>query len=91
LLLFADDPVVADYACALLMGFEPAKIPLIREAFALENYPLTEQSFGQGGLIYNGQEYPVSALANLVQEHYQPSPGWQGYIERSTALNSSPD
>jgi hypothetical protein len=91
LLLFADDPVVADHACALLMGFEPAKIPLIREAFALENYPLTEQSFGQGCLIYNGQEYPVSALANLVQKHYQPSPGWQGYIERSTALNSSPD
>lgn len=84
-ILFADDPTVADYACATLMGFDPVKIPLIREAFALEEYPLTEQQFGQGHLMYNGEKYLVAGLAALVQEPYQPSPGWQGHIEATLA------
>lgn len=79
--LFADDPVVSDYACAKLMGFEPAKIPLIREASDLEDYPLTEQLITQESVVWNGNKYLVQNLGKLVEKRYQASPGWLGKIE----------
>ena len=80
-ILFADDPVVADYSCAKLMGFDPLKIPLIREAITLEDYPLTEQSIGQKSIIYNGEECSFTKLGERVEKRYRPSPGWMGQIE----------
>lgn len=81
IILFADDPVVADYTCAKLMGFDPMKIPLIREAISLKDYPLTEDFTEDEQLVYNGQEYNLIKLGEVVEKPYQPAPGWQGHIE----------
>ena len=80
-ILFADDPVIADYACAKLMGFDPAKIPMVCEASVLKDYPLTEQLIAQESIVYNGKKSVVMDLGEMVEKRYQPSPGWQGKIE----------
>lgn len=89
IILFADDPVVADYACAMLIGFDPDKIPLIHEAFKLQTYPITEQLPDKQYLIYRGEKYLITKLTELVKNCYKPAPGWQGHIEQSTPSKST--
>ncbi len=42
LLIGGFDPVLVDAVCAEAMGFDPAKIPMIREAFASRLLPSSE-------------------------------------------------
>ena len=44
LILVGGNPVAVDYVGALLLGYDPGKIPLIQRAFELTEWPLT--SFG---------------------------------------------
>lgn len=80
-ILFADDPVIADYACAKLIGFAPEKIPLIREARLLKDFPLTEQLIEEQNVVCNGKKSTFMDLGKVLEKPYQASPGWQGKIE----------
>jgi uncharacterized protein (DUF362 family) len=82
LVMFADDPPMADYACAALMGFDPARIPLVRHAFAAEEFRLTDMGFGDGDIVCQGQPQPLSSITCGSDEEFQPPPGWRGAIER---------
>lgn len=79
-LLFSPNPVVADFACASLMGFDPWRIPLISEAVHLARYPLTSQIPSDEQTLYNGRSFPASELVRLAPYHYQPPAGWQGKL-----------
>lgn len=81
LILFGTDICAVDYACALIMGFDPLKIPLIRNSFAEVRYPLTEHKIDEVKLIFNGTEVTSKSLPKIVNAHFLPPKGWRGFIE----------
>ncbi len=71
------NPVAVDYVAAHAMGFDCAKIPVIREAFGDANFdlaPFTPDRIEVPGL-------PSWRETNL---RFEPNRGWKGYIERET-------
>jgi uncharacterized protein (DUF362 family) len=80
-LLFGEDAPMVDFACAHMMGFDPAQIPLVRRAFDLSEYRLTSERFGQGQCILNGQPIPIDELHRSVDLRFAPPPGWRNFIE----------
>jgi hypothetical protein len=82
IVLFADDLPVADYACATMMGFDAARIPLVRESFGINDFPLTDSEFGEGDVVCHGERRQLTALAEIVGEPFDAPPGWRGTIER---------
>ena len=75
------NPAAAEWVHARLMGFDPYKIPLVREAFAGFKYPLTtfEPSAVRvkmvDGIRHPNEVRPFNARAFL------PPKGWKGYCE----------
>lgn len=80
LLLFSDNPVVADYAAALLMGFHPDRIPMLNEALALQRFPLLDHNLASEVVIYNKLTYSVSNLAKLAARPFKTPLGWNGRL-----------
>jgi uncharacterized protein (DUF362 family) len=83
ILVFSDDVVLGDLAAGHLMGWDPKKLAIIREAFLIREYPLTKQTFNQGNIIYNGAQTTLSDLPNNVAYCFRPPHGWVGKVERS--------
>ena len=86
MLLFGDDAPMVDYACAQMMGFDPARIPLVREAFNLHEYRLTDESFGRGQCTFNGREMPICELPSIVEWKFDPPPGWRHFVELTNGM-----
>ena len=80
LLMFSHNPVVADFACASLMGFDPWRIPLLSEAVHLPTYPLISGSLSDEQVWYDGHSSSMSELVRLAPYHYKPPAGWQGKL-----------
>ena len=77
LLSFSDDLAAADYVNALLMGFDPEKIPLVREAVGLKKYPLFKSDLKNDRLIFNRQSLLASELTGLGLLRFEPQDGWK--------------
>ncbi|HEX4931641.1 MAG TPA: hypothetical protein VFV33_00595, partial [Gemmatimonadaceae bacterium] len=74
--------VAADVVAAALMGFDPARIPVIRHACAPHPLPITRlgQAFDGLEVFVDGVRLPTwRALPN---HRFRPHPGWVGKIER---------
>jgi hypothetical protein len=82
MLLLADNPLVADYACALKMGFDPHSIPMIMGAMNLAKYRLLDRGLAEQVVISNGEGVPISDLTELPCGPFTPTTGWQGKLER---------
>jgi uncharacterized protein (DUF362 family) len=81
MLTLAANTAAAEWAHALLMGFDPEWIPLTREAFAAHRYPLT--SFRPGDVAMTVDGIPVPA-AELFARHgcaFRPADGWREHCE----------
>ena len=94
LVVFGTNPASVDAACALLMGFDPEKIPIIRQAFRCHQYPLAEWGWHDVRLMSNRAEWN-GLLPDIPAEstfRFEPHFGWSGHIERAagdTALRGS--
>ena len=77
LLSFSDDLAAADHVNALLMGFDPEKIPLVREAARLTKYPLLKSDLESDRLIFNGRSLRSSDLADQGLTCFEPQDGWK--------------
>lgn len=77
LLLFSDNLVATDFACALMMGFDPERLPMLREALRLSKYPLTDRSLADEEVVYNARSSSISELGSLARHHYEQSAGWR--------------
>jgi len=84
-LFFCDNPAISDYAASLLMGFDPDRIPLIREAFKLEKLPLCGESPGDAAVVCNGERCLLGDLAPVLERPFMPPFGWRGKIHREQA------
>jgi len=80
-ILFSPDACVVDYAAAMIMGFDPLKIPLILNGFSPMRYPVTDLQTPNLTFILNGHTTSPDALIQQLNFHFQPPKGWVGYIE----------
>jgi uncharacterized protein (DUF362 family) len=88
LMVFGIHPPDVDAACAVLMGFDPERIPIIREAYRCESYPLVDWSWRDVPLASNRPEWNA-ALAGIESTfRFEPHFGWKGHIERQAAVGA---
>jgi hypothetical protein len=84
LLLFGTHPASVDAAAAVLIGFDPERLPIVHRAFASAALPLAEWHWRQVEVSANEPAWrgrleavgPESAIA--CEPHF----GWAGHIER---------
>lgn len=76
------NPVAADYVGAACMGYEPARIPLLREARKLSRWPLLDVPIEQVRVCTGAENYSLDAFAALAPGlPLLPPAGWVGHIE----------
>lgn len=80
-ILFGSDICWVDYVCALVMGFDPRKIPLIKNSFKKMRYPLTDNSNNNVQVLLNGSEIKPGEIGTALQGCFMPTRGWLGHIE----------
>jgi uncharacterized protein (DUF362 family) len=80
-LIFSEDVVLADLSACLLMGFNPLRIPLIREALGrITNAYSSIQAAMKARVVVNGVATSFSSIRPVLGHAFQPSPGWNPYI-----------
>jgi uncharacterized protein (DUF362 family) len=77
------NPVAVDVASAWIMGFDPARLPVIREAFRPSPLPLARFALDDVQLLsnrpgWNGKVVGLDSRQALV---FKPHPGWEGHVE----------
>jgi uncharacterized protein (DUF362 family) len=77
------DPVAVDAACTKLMGFDPAKLLLIRRAFEQHRFPLTTADPAELRLVSNVGAWRgrVNDLSPDSLLRFKPHFGWVGHVE----------
>lgn len=83
--VFGANPAYVDAACIYLMGFDPDKIPLVRQAFHCHHYSLADCNWGDVNCISNEIAWN-GRLADIADEstwRFKPHHGWEGHIERT--------
>lgn len=83
IVLFATNPVLSDLACAIMMGFDPCKLPIVYEALELSKYPLTLNFSNDlsDPIIYNGIDITIDELNKYFTYKFKPPKGWDELIE----------
>jgi len=83
-LILAEDAAAGDAVAALAIGFDPARIPLIREAFRPGPYSLTLASWGHTAVSLNGAAVDARNLPQRLGSYFRPPRGWKHHIELDT-------
>ncbi len=91
LLLFGLHPASVDAAAAVLMGFDPERIPIVRQAFRARHYPIADWQWADVRLLSNRPKWDGVRLADVPPgsiRPFEPHFGWKGHIERASELQS---
>ncbi len=85
IVLFGLHPPSVDAVSACLMGFDPAKIPIIRQAFCCRHFPLSDHGWGDIIVISNNPAWnrPLTEITDTF--HFEPHFGWKGHIEQHSS------
>ena len=80
-LISGTSPVAVDLVAARLMGFDPMKIPAIRQAFQIISYPLC--NITPGDIMIHTEEniFPYNRIPESMIKRCKPHFGWAGHIE----------
>ena len=83
--LFGTNPPSVDAAAAWVMGFDPARIPLVRQAFACRHLPLATGRWEDVVLhaAQDGWSGPLGSLLATRSLAFAPHFGWAGHVERA--------
>lgn len=82
---FGMNPAVVDAAGAWLMGFDPDRIPIIRQAFLCSHYGIAEGTWRDVRIVSNKPQWN-GQLESIPPEacfRFKPALGWRNYVERS--------
>jgi hypothetical protein len=81
LMTLGTNTAAIEWVHALLMGFDPHLIPLIRHAFAPHRYPLA--SFKPAEIIVevDGKGLTIEELIAIYSRSFSPPEGWRGHCE----------
>jgi hypothetical protein len=82
-LLFSTDLPWADYICACIMGFDPERINIVKGAFAVDKFPLSNGSPEARSIWLNGNRVELKLIIENCDYHYKAPAGWLHHIERS--------
>lgn len=83
LLLMGTDPVSVDAVAATLMGCDPLKLPIIRNAAALKNLKISDVSFDNINVTSNRSDWhgKLTSFDRSTLMNFRPHFGWRGRIE----------
>ncbi|MEI8259581.1 MAG: DUF362 domain-containing protein, partial [Deltaproteobacteria bacterium] len=81
-LIFSDDLVKADWLACKLMGHDPEKIPLVREAFKSMRYSLARGPATSGRVVSN-RPADASGILPALPRAFKTPVGWRGSIEEA--------
>jgi uncharacterized protein (DUF362 family) len=75
------NPVIADYVATRAMGLDPLKIPIIKNAFNIPDYPICAVHGNDIEVVSSSSE--LNGLANNLKSinKFIPSEGWEKQIE----------
>lgn len=79
-LIFGDNAVAADYAAAIMMGYDPHSLPIVWNATKIEQYPLLTRLLIDERIVCNGARTSFEKQAREVLYHYTPPRGWKGRL-----------
>lgn len=84
LIIFGQHPASVDAACAYLMGFDPERIPIVRQAFRCRHFPLGEWDWREVQILSNREawNHRLPEIDDAMTLHFKPHFGWRGHIER---------
>jgi len=78
------DPVAMDTSIARLLGFDYRKIPLLRRAWQVKEYPITDGAPEDVVLRSNNKKWDTKDLSSGFEAiNADPPRGWKGHIELS--------
>jgi len=85
LVALGTDPADVDTVCAWLMGFDPENIPVIREAYAAGEFPISSGSWRDAIIrsAYAPWNGKIASLPRSECNTFHPHFGWIGAIERT--------
>lgn len=82
--LFGTHPASVDAAATTIMGFDPDRIPIVREAFRCRAMPIADWGWHDVRVVSNIAEWngtlPEIPQSSLL--HFKPHFAWIGHIER---------
>jgi uncharacterized protein (DUF362 family) len=81
MLVMGTNPVSVDAVCARLMGFDPIKIPSIRNSFNIRHFPIINQVYKDIIIEFEQKTYNLSDFPKQCIADCNPHPGWSGHIE----------
>lgn len=86
LVLFGTNSPSVDAACGYLMGFDPAKIPIVRQAFECKQYRLAEWGWRDVEIVSNVEPWnrALPAISSGSTFHFKAHFGWVQNIERTS-------
>ena len=80
-LIFGDDVAVVDRAACHLMGFRPEAIPLVREAFRQQRWPITKRDVNEAAECkVDGTMRLDADLAPVLGRAFETPQGWRSYL-----------
>jgi uncharacterized protein (DUF362 family) len=79
LLFFCTDPVVTDYAAAVLMGFDPLRVPHVRNAWLDGASPMHRADFDDVRVVVPSGSGGLGLLPSLARK-FRPPSGWSGHL-----------
>jgi hypothetical protein len=83
IILFGTNPPSVDAAATVIMGFDPEKVPIVRQAFCCSSYPLSEWHWRDVNVVavdpgLSGSLADIEVTATLQA---RPHFAWCGHIE----------
>ena len=89
-MLFGVSPASVDAACAWLMGFDPDSIPIVRQAFEIQEYPLVEHGWREVEVVSNvaGWNTKLPDISDDSTFHFKPHFGWKRHVERRAEVSA---
>lgn len=81
LLVLSRDPCFADLGAALLMGLDPARVPLLREAFREGGLPVGSAPAAAAAFLLNGSPIAADDIPGRIVAPFRAPRGWTGHIE----------
>ncbi len=87
LLVAGLSPIAVDCTATCLMGFDPQRLAVLREAFAPSDLPLACFGYDEIRVRCSDRDDEISLpeLAEAYGAHFQPHFGWQGRVEWGTS------
>jgi uncharacterized protein (DUF362 family) len=84
LMTMGSSTAALEWVHALLLGLDPRRIPLTREAFTPHRYHLADFSPQEIGICADGNDVSQRQLSEEYSQRSQPPDGWIGHCELET-------